>query len=81
MTIGEKVAYLKGLTEGLAPADSSEMKLINKIIEILDEVAEELEEIRQVHERIVVQHVGDDPLPESLYFAYAVFLRHPWHLI
>ena len=47
MTIGEKVAYLKGLTEGLAPADSSEMKLINKIIEILDEVAEELEELKQ----------------------------------
>lgn len=47
MEITEKVAYLKGLAEGLAlDAESKEGKLISVIIDILDDMALELEDMR-----------------------------------
>ena len=46
MTISEKVAYLKGLAEGLEPdGDKKEVKLINAIVDVLSDMATELEEI------------------------------------
>ena len=46
MEISEKVAYLKGLAEGLAlDTESKEGKLIAAIIDVLDDMAAEFEEI------------------------------------
>ena len=38
MNISEKVAYLKGLAEGLELEDSKEGKLIKGIIDVLDDI-------------------------------------------
>lgn len=47
MGISEKVAYLKGLAEGLAlDTDSKEGKLIAAIIDVLDDMAEEMAEMQ-----------------------------------
>ena len=60
MEISEKVAYLKGLAEGLnLDTESKEGKLIAAIIDVLDDMAEKFAEI-------------DDELcdvEETLYFA------------
>ena len=45
MSIKEKVAYLKGLAEGLGLTDSKEGKLISVIIDTLSDMAEELDVI------------------------------------
>ena len=48
MEIMEKVAYLKGLAEGLAlDTDSKEGKLIAAIIDVLDDMAEEILELEE----------------------------------
>lgn len=47
MTIGEKVAYLKGLMEGLKLQDTDEVRLIKSMADILTEVADELDSLRQ----------------------------------
>ena len=45
MTIAERVAYLKGLAEGLnLGSDTKEAKLFNAIIDVLEDIALELEE-------------------------------------
>lgn len=45
MTVSEKVAYIKGLAEGLDLADSKEAKLIKAIIECLDDISENIAEV------------------------------------
>ena len=49
MTISEKVAYLKGLAEGLNidTDKSKEGKLINVMIDILDEIAMSIEDLEE----------------------------------
>ena len=49
MTIAEKVAYLKGLAEGLNidTDKSKEGKLINVMIDILDEIALSIEDLEE----------------------------------
>ena len=48
MSIKEKVAYVKGLAEGLGlDADVKTEKLINIMIETLDAMADEIEELNQ----------------------------------
>ena len=49
MTISEKVAYLKGLAEGLDldVEKSKEGKLINVMIDILDEIALSIEDLEE----------------------------------
>ena len=45
MTIAERVAYLKGLAEGLnLGSDTKEAKLFNAIIDVLEDIALELED-------------------------------------
>lgn len=39
MTITEKVAHLKGLVEGMELADSKETKVLNEILDILEDIA------------------------------------------
>ena len=55
MGVSEKVAYLKGLMEGLkVDADSDNGKLFKAIIDVLDEVALEIEDLTDE-----VMEVGD----------------------
>ena len=65
MTISEKVAYLKGLADGLEleKESSKEGKLIGKIIEILEDVGMDLEDLESE-----VEDLGDavDVLSEDV---------------
>ena len=46
MGISEKVAYLKGLMEGMkVDTDSNEGKLFAAIVDVLDEIALEIEDL------------------------------------
>ena len=72
MGVSEKVAYLKGLAEGLGlDAESKEGKLFAAIIDVLDEMAEEIldleEELADVEEGL--DAVSDDlsEVEETLY--------------
>jgi hypothetical protein len=48
MTVSEKVAYLKGLAEGLKlDTETKEGKLISAIIDTLADIADELEELNE----------------------------------
>lgn len=56
MTILEKVAYIKGMAAGMElNADSNEVKLINAIIDTLDEIAAEIEDIEDAQVELVEQ--------------------------
>ncbi|MFV0497537.1 MAG: CD1247 N-terminal domain-containing protein [Candidatus Fimivivens sp.] len=49
MTVTERVAYLKGLTEGLdLDTSSKEGKLLNAIIDVLDDIAFEVSDLQEV---------------------------------
>lgn len=64
MGVSEKVAYLKGLMEGLKiDADSDYSKLFKAIVDVLDEVALEIEDLTDE-----VMEVGDglDVLSDDL---------------
>ena len=74
MEISEKVAYLKGLAEGLnLDTDSKEDKLIAAIIDVLDDMAEKFaevdDELCDVEDGL--DAVSDDlsDVEETLYFA------------
>ena len=74
MEISEKVAYLKGLAEGLnLDTDSKEGKLIAAIIDVLDDMAEKFaevdDELCDVEDGL--DAVSDDlsDVEETLYFA------------
>lgn len=73
MTISEKVAYLKGLSEGLAidTEKSKEGKLIGVIIDILEEVGLSIEDLEQVTDELgeELDAVSDDlaDVEEDLY--------------
>ena len=74
MEISEKVAYLKGLAEGLAlDTDTKEGKLIAAIIDVLDDMAEKFvdleDELCDVEDGL--DAVSDDlsDVEETLYFA------------
>ena len=64
MTISEKVAYLKGLAEGLDldTVKSKEGKLISVMIGILEEVALDLEDLQEVTDELgeEVDAISDD---------------------
>lgn len=64
MTISEKVAYLKGLAEGLDldAEKSKEGKLISVMIGILEEVALDLEDLQEVTDELgeEVDAISDD---------------------
>ena len=48
MTTSEKVAYLKGLAEGMEiSADSKEGKLLGRILDILEDVALDIEDLNE----------------------------------
>ena len=64
MEITEKVAYLKGLAEGLAlDTDTKEGKLLAAIIDVLDDIALELADMKVDQEELYdgLDAVSDDP--------------------
>lgn len=73
MTISEKVAYLKGLNEGLAidAEKSKEGKLIKVIIDILEEIGLSIEDLEETTEALgeELDAVSDDlaDVEEDLY--------------
>ena len=53
MEITEKVAYLKGLAEGMElDTEKKEGKLLSKIIDVLEDIALELVDIREAQEEL-----------------------------
>jgi DNA-directed RNA polymerase subunit RPC12/RpoP len=56
MSITEKVAYLKGLAEGMKLKESDEATLLNKIIDVLEDLADELdlveEDVAEIAEQV-----------------------------
>lgn len=54
-SVSEKIAYLKGLAEGMELEDSKEGKLIRIIMDILDDMAEELYDTEDVLDEISEQ--------------------------
>ncbi len=74
MSIMEKVAYLKGLAEGLKlDEETKEGKLLSCIIDVLDEMAEEFEDLEAEVEELEegIDAVSEDlaDVEETLYFA------------
>ncbi|MDD4599766.1 hypothetical protein SDC9_30302 [bioreactor metagenome] len=70
--IKEKVAYLQGLTHGLNVSDAStEGKLLLNIIDVLDDMAEEINNVTMVHEDLedYVETIDEDltELEEEVY--------------
>ncbi len=64
--LAEKVAYLKGLQEGLSIDESKpEAKLLNKIIEVLDDMASEVLAIIDTEDELQAQI---DEIDEDLSF-------------
>lgn len=48
MSIGKRVAYIKGLSKGLEiDSNSKEGKLLCEIIDVLEDIAEEIEELQE----------------------------------
>ena len=63
MSVSEKVAYLRGLMEGLdMDEDKKEAKLFNAIIEALDDVASELSDIDEDMEELAdyIEEIDED---------------------
>lgn len=61
--IGERVAYLQGLAEGLNINEgTSEGKLLLKMIEVLEDVAEAFSELEQEHDELdeYVANIDED---------------------
>ena len=56
MSITEKIAYIKGLAEGLALDDSKpEIKVINAIIDLLDDIAYDLTDMEDLYDELSEQ--------------------------
>jgi DNA-directed RNA polymerase subunit RPC12/RpoP len=63
MTISERVSYLKGLAEGLGmDSETKEGKIINVMIEILDDIALELTELDTDMQEVIdeMDAISDD---------------------
>ena len=63
MTLGEKVAYLKGLSEGLKiSSESDEGKLLNEIIKVLEDVSDSVTALEDECDRLndYVEELDED---------------------
>lgn len=63
MDMNKKIAYLKGLADGLSLAEESkEGKVISKIIDVLEEMAESIEDLYDSQEEIIefVESIDED---------------------
>ncbi len=48
MKIAEKVAYIRGLVDGLNPKDDDTVKIVKAMIDVLEDMADAIEEIDDV---------------------------------
>ena len=56
MTITEKIAYIKGLAEGLSLDESKpEVKIINAMIDLLDDIAYDLTDVEELYDELSEQ--------------------------
>ena len=56
MNITEKIAYIKGLTEGLSlDASKPEVKVINAIIDVLEDIAYDLTDVEELYDELSEQ--------------------------
>ena len=63
MEITEKVAYLKGLAEGLSlDAETKEDKILLAMIDVLDDIALEIEDLKDTQDELAdgLDAVSDD---------------------
>jgi predicted RNA-binding Zn-ribbon protein involved in translation (DUF1610 family) len=62
MTTSEKVAYLKGLAEGMGLENAGQGKLLNVVIDILEDLALDLADTRNAVEELNdgMEEMGDD---------------------
>ena len=62
MTTSEKVAYLKGLCEGMEIADSREGKLFRAVIDVLDDLTADLSDVQDAVEDLAdsMDELGED---------------------
>ena len=61
--LGERVAYLRGLSEGLDSSEqTAEGKLLLKMIEVLEDVADSINEIEQTQDEMdeYIQDIDED---------------------
>ena len=61
--LGERVAYLRGLSEGLDISEqTAEGKLLLKMIEVLEDVADSINEIEQTQDEMdeYIQDIDED---------------------
>ncbi|MCI8553910.1 MAG: hypothetical protein HFJ80_03085 [Clostridiales bacterium] len=71
MTVTEKVAYLKGLAEGLSVDDTSkEGKLLKAVIDVLDDLAMSVEDLEDYTAELTEQVDAVDEDLDSLESAY-----------
>ena len=53
MNLTEKIAYIKGLTEGLSLDESKpEVKVINAIIDLLDDIAYDVKDLEELYDEL-----------------------------
>ena len=68
--VNERVAYLKGLCEGMELADSKEAKLLKGIIDVLEDIADELtatgETVFEISEEVEDVAEAVDELDEAV---------------
>ena len=56
MDLTEKIAYIKGLAEGLALDENKpEVKLINAIIDLLDDIAYDVQDMEELYDELSAQ--------------------------
>lgn len=56
MTITEKIAYIKGLAEGLALDETKpEVKVINAIVDLLDDISYDLTDMEELYDELADQ--------------------------
>lgn len=63
MNITEKIAYIKGLAEGLALDQSKpEVKVINAIVDLLDDIAYDLTDMEELYDELAdrVDEIDED---------------------
>ena len=63
MTITEKIAYIKGLAEGLSLDESKpEVKVLNAVVDLLDDLAYEVQDMQELYDELsaVVDEIDED---------------------
>ena len=63
MDLTEKIAYIKGLCEGLSLDESKpEVKVLNAVVDLLDDLAYEVQDMQELYDELsaVVDEIDED---------------------